>query len=219
MLSSDYLRINLWNLRRMDNTYNLIDIKPIRYEELVYVITSCSYKPGASNIFGYSTSKGEIHFNDLRTNVKSEKVLTIKSKRSGSIFDDLLKFISEFKFCNDNVLCSRNLNSMTLYDMRKADKEMDSSCVFEPESKIIDEIFDSQAAYERFPVSAFGDMVVTGCFGSGIKAYNWVKGESQDIFLEGEDVDYSKRVKNVSICENGIYAGYEDSLYFYKMTF
>ena len=42
-LSSDDLRVNLWNLNRCDRSFNIVDIKPENMEELTEVITSAVF--------------------------------------------------------------------------------------------------------------------------------------------------------------------------------
>ena len=44
-LSSDDLRINLWNLENTKLVYNLMDIKPNNIEELDEIVTHCEFHP------------------------------------------------------------------------------------------------------------------------------------------------------------------------------
>jgi len=65
-ISSDDLRINLWNLEINNQSFNIVDIKPENMEELSEVITSAEFHPSHCNIFIYSSSKGSIKLGDLR---------------------------------------------------------------------------------------------------------------------------------------------------------
>ncbi|GME83446.1 unnamed protein product [Ambrosiozyma monospora] len=56
-ISSDDLRINLWNLGIADQSFNIVDIKPVNMEELTEVITSAEFHPIDCNLFMYSSSK------------------------------------------------------------------------------------------------------------------------------------------------------------------
>ena len=67
-LSSDDLRINLWNLENNVLAYNIVDLKPPHIEELSEVITHVEYHPVRSDIFVYSSSKGYIGLCDMRIN-------------------------------------------------------------------------------------------------------------------------------------------------------
>ena len=65
-LSSDDLRINLWNLNIQDQSFNIVDIKPANMEELTEVITAAEFHPTSCNWFMYASSKGAIKLGDMR---------------------------------------------------------------------------------------------------------------------------------------------------------
>lgn len=65
-ISSDDLRINLWNLNIQDQSFNIVDIKPANMEELTEVITAAEFHPVSCNWFMYASSKGTIKLADMR---------------------------------------------------------------------------------------------------------------------------------------------------------
>jgi serine/threonine-protein phosphatase 2A regulatory subunit B len=65
-ISSDDLRINLWNLNIQDQSFNIVDIKPANMEELTEVITAAEFHPKSCNQFMYASSKGTIKLADMR---------------------------------------------------------------------------------------------------------------------------------------------------------
>jgi serine/threonine-protein phosphatase 2A regulatory subunit B len=65
-ISSDDLRINLWNLNIQDQSFNIVDIKPANMEELTEVITASEFHPQSCNWFMYASSKGTIKLADMR---------------------------------------------------------------------------------------------------------------------------------------------------------
>ena len=65
-ISSDDLRINLWNLNIQDQSFNIVDIKPANMEELTEVITAAEFHPQSCNWFMYASSKGTIKLADMR---------------------------------------------------------------------------------------------------------------------------------------------------------
>lgn len=65
-LSADDLRINLWHQEVTDESFNIVDIKPVNMEELVEVITAAEFHPHHCNVFVYSSSKGIIRLCDMR---------------------------------------------------------------------------------------------------------------------------------------------------------
>lgn len=50
-ISSDDLRINLWNLGISDQSFNIVDIKPANMEELTEVITSAEFHPKSCFVY------------------------------------------------------------------------------------------------------------------------------------------------------------------------
>ncbi|KAJ8348100.1 hypothetical protein SKAU_G00266890 [Synaphobranchus kaupii] len=65
-MSTDDLRINLWNLEITNRSFNIVDIKPANMEELTEVITAAEFHPNHCNTFVYSSSKGSIRLCDMR---------------------------------------------------------------------------------------------------------------------------------------------------------
>lgn len=65
-ISSDDLRINLWNLNIQNESFNIVDIKPTNMEELTEVITAAEFHPQSCNWFMYASSKGTIKLADMR---------------------------------------------------------------------------------------------------------------------------------------------------------
>lgn len=66
-LSSDDLRINIWDLNgRSDSSFNIVDIKPATIEELSEVITTAAFHPSLGHLFAFCTSKGTTRIGDMR---------------------------------------------------------------------------------------------------------------------------------------------------------
>jgi serine/threonine-protein phosphatase 2A regulatory subunit B len=66
-ISADDLRVNLWNMNISDQSFNIVDIKPVNMEDLTEVITAADFHPFHCNIFMYASSKGTIKLNDMRS--------------------------------------------------------------------------------------------------------------------------------------------------------
>ncbi|CAN6925176.1 unnamed protein product [Brassica oleracea] len=62
-ISAHDLRINLWNLERSNQSFNIVDVKPANMED---VITSAVFHPTHCNTLSYSSLKGSIRLIDLR---------------------------------------------------------------------------------------------------------------------------------------------------------
>lgn len=60
VISTDDLKIYLWNLQKPHDAYNVVDIKPDNLDDIQEVITCSKYHPFSDNLFLYGTSKGSI---------------------------------------------------------------------------------------------------------------------------------------------------------------
>jgi len=65
-LSSDDLRVNIWDMNRSEQSFNIVDIKPANIESLTEVITSTQFHPKHDHSFLYSTSKASVRLGDMR---------------------------------------------------------------------------------------------------------------------------------------------------------
>jgi serine/threonine-protein phosphatase 2A regulatory subunit B len=83
-ISSDDLRINLWNLNIQDQSFNIVDIKPANMEELTEVITAAEFHPSGCNVFMYASSKGTIKMADMRESALCDQHA---KRRSLRLFD------------------------------------------------------------------------------------------------------------------------------------
>lgn len=86
-ISADDLRVNLWNLGIQDQSFNIVDIKPVNMEELTEVITAAEFHPSHCHQFMYSSSKGTIKLADMRESAlcdqhaKRKSVYTLPAHR------------------------------------------------------------------------------------------------------------------------------------------
>lgn len=75
-LSADDLRINLWHLDITNESFNIVDVKPLNMDELNEVITAAEFHPTHCNYFVYSSSKG------MLKNVFNLMQLVLKENRN-----------------------------------------------------------------------------------------------------------------------------------------
>ncbi|CAK7328867.1 unnamed protein product [Dovyalis caffra] len=128
-ISSDDLRINLWNLEISDQCFNIIDMKPSNMEDLTEVITVAEFHPIHCNLLAYSSSRGFIRLVDMRQSALCDHSARILQDAeyhgSKSFFTELIASISDMKFTYDGQhILSRDYMNLKLWDMR-----MDSSPV------------------------------------------------------------------------------------------
>ncbi|KAM3744597.1 hypothetical protein ACB098_06G064700 [Castanea mollissima] len=104
-ISTDDLRINLWNLEISNQSFNIVDVKLANMEDLTEVITSTEFHPTHCNTLAYSSSRGSIRLIDMRqsalcdTHSKLFEELEVPGTRS--FFTEIIASISDIKFAKD----------------------------------------------------------------------------------------------------------------------
>ncbi|KAG6792434.1 hypothetical protein POTOM_001583 [Populus tomentosa] len=104
-ISSDDLRINLWNLEISNQSFNIVDVKPANMEDLTEVITSAEFHPSHCNMLAYSSSKGSIRLIDMRQSALCDSHAKLfeepEAPGSRSFFTEIIASISDIKFARD----------------------------------------------------------------------------------------------------------------------
>ncbi|CAD26600.1 SER/THR PROTEIN PHOSPHATASE PP2-A REGULATORY SUBUNIT B [Encephalitozoon cuniculi GB-M1] len=216
LLSSDYLKINLWKPEKIDGCFTIVDVKPHKYSDLMFVINSTKFSKEMNMVFGYSTSSGEIHINDLRLASKSLEALTIDGVDVDGI-EGAVRSISDFQFVDSNLILARSLNSVTLYDQRNA-----KNCIFTTmlcdDMDEINAVYESDAVYARFRISCSNNYGFTGGFKDVVHVVNLADGSKEDFKVpcETKNVEKKDKLKLVSSSGDRFVVACEDRLLEYQ---
>eukprot|EP00210_Caulerpa_lentillifera_P008542 g8148.t1 len=123
-LSSDDLRIHLWNLEVTNTTFNIVDLKPDNMEDLTEVITCSECHPQHCFLFAYSSSKGLSRLVDRRQRALcdyEDSALLFESPelpQDHSLFSEIVNSISDLKFSGDGrYLLTRDYLTLKLWDL------------------------------------------------------------------------------------------------------
>ncbi|KAK1032937.1 protein phosphatase 2A regulatory subunit cdc55, partial [Friedmanniomyces endolithicus] len=121
-ISSDDLRINLWNLNIQDQSFNIVDIKPANMEELTEVITAAEFHPTSCNWFMYASSKGTIKLADMRQKAlcdeHAKQFEQEEDPSSRSFFSEIISSISDVRFSHDGrYILSRDYLTVKIWDV------------------------------------------------------------------------------------------------------
>lgn len=158
LITSDYIKVNLWNPHTFGNFYNIIDIKNQLLSGLVFVINVSKFSPFSDNIFGYSTSNGNLIMNDTTITPRSEPVLKLSLQNVEGI-----RSISDFSFLDENFIATRTMNNVSVFDLRNPGKVVFShnlvSNVLE-----LNALNNESAIYEKFGITNYKDMIFTGSY-------------------------------------------------------
>lgn len=130
-LSADDLRINLWHLEVVNQSYNIVDIKPTNMEELTEVITAAEFHPTECNVFVYSSSKGTIRLCDMRSAAlcdrHSKQFEEPENPTNRSFFSEIISSISDVKLSNSGrYMISRDYLSIKVWDLHMETKPIET---------------------------------------------------------------------------------------------
>lgn len=187
-LSSDDLRINLWNLGIADQSFNIVDIKPINMEELTEVITSAEFHPTHCNLFMYSSSKGTIKLSDMRSNSLCDSHSKIFEEyldpASNNFFTEITSSISDVKFSSDGrYIVSRDYMTVKIWDLAMESKPIKTINVHEHLRDRLCDTYENDAIFDKFEVQFSGDnkSVMTGSYNNNFMIYpNAVNSSTQN---------------------------------------
>ncbi|EGV60779.1 protein phosphatase 2A regulatory subunit cdc55 [Yamadazyma tenuis] len=185
-ISSDDLRINLWNLGISDQSFNIVDIKPSNMEELTEVITSAEFHPSHCNLFMYSSSKGTIKLNDMRSNSLCDSHSKIFEEyldpASHNFFTEITSSISDVKFSHDGrYIVSRDYMTVKIWDLAMESKPIKTINVHEHLRDRLCDTYENDAIFDKFEVQFGPDnkSIMTGSYNNNFMIYpNSINGDS-----------------------------------------
>lgn len=177
-ISSDDLRINLWNLNISDQSFNIVDIKPANMEELTEVITSAELHPSHCNLFMYSSSKGTIKLNDMRSNSLCDSHSKIFEEyldpSSHNFFTEITSSISDVKFSHDGrYIVSRDYMTVKIWDLAMELKPVKTINVHEHLRDRLCDTYENDAIFDKFEVQFGPDnkSMMTGSYNNNFMIY------------------------------------------------
>lgn len=213
MITSDYIKVNLWKPDRLENTYGLVDIKPQIASGCIYVINSAKFSPHQDNIFAYSSSSGELSLNDISISPKSQKIQSFKNSYTQSI-----KSISDFVFVDSNFILTRSMNNLCLFDQRNSKKEIYiQELVTSPEEQNILNACD--AVYDRFKIDCWGHMAYTGSHNGSVYCFDLLNTKLEEVVvIENTKASADKKIRNIAADNEGFACVANGKVKTYKLT-
>lgn len=213
MITSDYIKVNLWRPDKLENSFSLVDIKAQIASGCIYVINTSKFSPYHNSIFGYSSSSGELSLNDISISPKSQKIQSFKNSYSQSI-----KSISDFVFVDSNFILTRSMNNMCLFDQRNPKKEVylaELVTSLEEQNKLN----SGDAVYDRFKLDCDGHMAYTGsCYGS-VYCFDLLSTNLEEVSVyDSKRSTNDKKVKNIVAEHDGFSCVVNGKVVSYKLT-
>jgi serine/threonine-protein phosphatase 2A regulatory subunit B len=154
-ISSDDLRVNLWNLSINDQSFNIVDIKPTNMEELTEVITCAEFHPQHCNIFTYSSSKGTIKLADMRAAAlcdRHSKLFEESDEGSNkSFFSEIISSISDIKFSSDGkYIISRDYMTLKIWDLAMERKPVKTINIHDHLRSKLCDLYENDCIFDKF---------------------------------------------------------------------
>lgn len=155
-MSADDLRINLWNSNISDQSFNMVDIKPVNMEELTEVITSAEFHPINCNNFVYSSSKGTINMADMRDAALCDRQSKLfdqpdDGSTAKSFFSEIISSISDVKFSHDGrYLLSRDYLTLKVWDVNMDRAPVATIPIHEHVRSKLCDLYENDCIFDKF---------------------------------------------------------------------
>jgi len=192
-ISSDDLRINLWNIGISDQSFNIVDIKPTNMEELAEVITSAEFHPHHCNVFMYSSSKGTIKLADMRQAALCDQQAKVfeeaEDASSKSFFSEIISSISDIKFSRDGrYIVSRDYMTIKVWDLNMESKALRTIHIHDHLRSKLCDLYENDCIFDKFEcaISHDSNLVLTGSYNNMFSIYD--RNSKNEVQLEATKV-------------------------------
>eukprot|EP00871_Galdieria_phlegrea_P005029 jgi/Galph1/5527/GphlegSOOS_G4177.1 len=170
-LSSDDLRIYLWNLETPSKAFNVVDMKPEAMEDLNEVITYAKCHPYHCNLFIHSSSKGIVRLCDLRSSALCDRsALNFEQPdlaTNKSFFSEIISSISDVKFSpNGDYILARDYMNLLVWDVRMPNEPLLKAPVHDHIRSYFCELYENDFIFDKFRCcfSHDGNVFLTGSY-------------------------------------------------------
>lgn len=205
-LSADDLRINLWHQEVTDESFNIVDIKPVNMEELVEVITAAEFHPSHCNVFVYSSSRGIIRLCDMRASALCDQHAKIFEEPEDpfirSFFSEIISSISGIRFSNNGrYLISRDFVSVKVWDINMNSRPVECYHVHEFLRSKLCSLYENEYIFDKFECCFDGSdrYILTGSYNNFFKICD--RFTKREIMLEAsKEVAKTNMLKPRKVC-------------------
>lgn len=212
-LSSDDLRVHLWNLNARtlkgapQGGFNVVDIKPNSMKDLTEVITSTKFHPNHSHVFAYATSRGSIKLCDLRASAlcsayarKFEDITSRCGRRT--FISELIASVTNMKFSSDGrYILTRDFMNLSLWDMNMENCPVLVVPVHENLRPRLPEMYDNDYIFDKFECAFSNDgrTLLTGGYDSTFHSYSAITGCGSSVQATPNFSDYEMCTSRASL--------------------
>lgn len=190
-MSADDLRINLWNLNISDQSFNILDIKPVNMEELTEVITAAEFHPSSCNLFCYSSSKGTVKLADMRDSALCDSHAKMYEEEEDpsnkSFFSEIISSVSDVKFSRDGrYILSRDYLTLRIWDINMDSKPLKTINVHDHLRPKLCDLYENDCIFDKFECtwSGDGEHILSGSYNNNFHIYD--KNAETDVVLQAD---------------------------------
>nr|XP_028962325.1 serine/threonine protein phosphatase 2A 55 kDa regulatory subunit B beta isoform-like [Malus domestica] len=201
-LSADDLRINLWNLEISNQSFNIVDMKPVNMEDPTEAITSAEFHPTHCNMLAYSSTNGSIRLIDLRQSALCDTHCKLFEEQevpgSRSFFTELLASISDIKFAqNGRHILSRDYMTLKLWDINMDSGPVATFQVHEHLRPKLCDLYENDSIFDKFECCLSGDghRVATGSYSNLFRVFGCSEGSTEATTLEASKNPLRRQVQ------------------------
>lgn len=149
-ISSDEIRVVLWDLDHSESSCTVVDSKPQIYDTMSEVITCARFHPEQSSVFLWGTTKGYIKIGDFRTRMLWDRpAATFKYQYDQNLLSELVDAVLSAQFCGDkSYIIVRDLFTTKVWDIRNTKAPLITHKLFDVQGDIEELIQSGQLADE-----------------------------------------------------------------------
>lgn len=197
-ISADDLRINLWNLGISDQSFNIVDIKPVNMEELTEVITAAQFHPINCNELAYSSSKGTIKLADMRESALCDRHAKLfeeeEDQVNRSFFSEIISSISDVRFSHDGrYILSRDYLSLKVWDVNMESRPLATMPIHDYLRPRLCDLYENDCIFDKFE-GIWGpnnSTVLTGSYSNYFHLVDWERDSS--VVLQADKSAFKSR--------------------------
>uniref|UniRef100_A0A8C8C3D4 Serine/threonine-protein phosphatase 2A 55 kDa regulatory subunit B n=1 Tax=Oncorhynchus tshawytscha TaxID=74940 RepID=A0A8C8C3D4_ONCTS len=209
-MSTDDLRINLWNLEITNRSFNIVDIKPANMEMLTEVITAAEFQPSQCNTFVYSSSKGSIRLCDMRASALCDNHSKLfeepEDPSNRSFFSEIISSISDVKFSHSGrYLMTRDYLTVKVWDLNMESKPLETYQVHDYLRSKLCSLYENDCIFDKFECVWNGSdsVIMTGSYNNFFRMFD--RNTKRDVTLEASRENSKPRaiLKPRKVCVGG----------------
>ena len=200
-LSADDLWVNLWNLNNVEQSFNIVDMKPASIEELTEVITTAHFHPHHCNLFAFGTSKGYVKLCDMRAAALCDRNARVfKKDETGtghsSFFAELISSISDLSFSHGGrSFVTRDYMTMKVWDLAMETTPIAIIPVHDVIKPKLCDLYESDAIFDKFECGFNwnDEVVATGSYSNILRFTNFKNGSNSSELIQADKSIFKSR--------------------------